>query len=302
MRNDLGKKVLQGVSRSFYITLRLLPLPMRGSASLGYLLARISDTLADTVNTPVDVRWECLDQFEKAIAHAGPAPRWPLAILNALTDPRERHLLECTGEVLECLQRIPAAEAGLVREVLAVIVSGQKLDLSRFSHATRERPITLADDAELEDYTWRVAGCVGEFWTKLGFLTLGERFASVPQEDLLELGRDYGKGLQMVNILRDLPADLAAGRCYLPVADPMDHDDLLGCHQKWLTPTRMWIDDGKRYSSSLTSRRLRAATVLPALIAEKTLDRMKDVTWETLQARVKIPRRKVYQLLVKAFF
>ena len=302
VRDDLGKKVLKGVSRSFYITLRLLPLPMRGAASLGYLLARISDTMADTVNTTVDARWECLDQFEKAIAHAEQAPRWPLAILNALDDPKERHLLECTSEILEWLRNIPVAEAVLVREVLAIIVSGQKLDLTRFAHASPEQPITLADDAALEDYTWRVAGCVGEFWTKLGALTLGEQFSAVPQEDLLKLGRAYGQGLQMVNILRDLPADLAAGRCYLPVTDPLDHVLLLECHQKWLIPSRKWIDQGRIYSTSLISRRLRAATVLPALLAEKTLDRMKDASWEDLQARLKIPRRETYQSLVKAFF
>ncbi len=294
--------MLKGTSRSFYITLRLLPLPMRGPASLGYLLARTSDTLADTLTASVDARLECLDQFGKATADAGPAPRWPLAFLNALGDSRERHLLECTGEILEWLQKIPAAEAALVREVLAVIVSGQRLDLTRFAHATREQPIALADDAVLEDYTWRVAGCVGEFWTKLGFLTLGERYSLAPQADLLKRGRDYGQGLQMVNILRDLPADLAAGRCYLPVANPMDRDVLLECHQKWLTPSRKWIDEGKNYSSCLISHRLRAATVLPALLAEKTLDRIKHATWETLQARIKIPRREVYQSLVKAFF
>lgn len=302
MRNNSEKKVLKGVSRTFYITLRLLPLPMRGAASLGYLLARTSDTLADTLAASVDIRLGCLDQFEKAIANAGPAPRWPLAFLNGLRDPRERHLLECTGEILEGLQKIPSSEAVLVREVLAIIVSGQKLDLTRFAHATREHPIALADDAALGDYTWRVAGCVGEFWTKLGFLTLGERYSVSSTADLLKLGSDYGQGLQMVNILRDLPADLAAGRCYLPVANPMDRDVLLECHRKWLTPTRKWINEGKCYSSRLISRRLRAATVLPALLAEKTLDGMIDATWEILETRVKIPRREVYESLVTAFF
>ena len=274
---------------------------MRGSASLGYLLARTSDTLADTVKTSVEARLECLDQFGRVIGEAGPAPRWPLSFLNALADPKERHLLECTGEILDWLRKIPAAEAVLVREVLAVIVSGQKLDLTRFAHATREHPIALADDAALDDYTWRVAGCVGEFWTKLGFLTLGDRYSLASQEYLLKLGRDYGKGLQLVNILRDLPTDLAAGRCYLPVANPLDHDVLLESHQKWLTTSRKWIEEGRSYSTTLLSRRLRAATVLPALLAEKTLDRMQDATWEVLEARVKIPKSEVYQSLVKAF-
>ena len=56
VRENSGKQLLKGVSRSFYLTLRLLPGPMRGAASLGYLLARTSDTLADTAAAPVDAR------------------------------------------------------------------------------------------------------------------------------------------------------------------------------------------------------------------------------------------------------
>ena len=97
----------------------------------------------------------------------------------------------------------------LVREVLATIASGQTLDLERFAGASRENPVVLDDDAALEDYAWRVAGCVGAFWTKLGFLTLGDRFSKSPEPELLAQGIAYGKGLQLVNILRDLAADLA---------------------------------------------------------------------------------------------
>ena len=53
---------------------------------------------------------------------------------------------------------------------MKIIVSGQTLDLQRFADASGENPVALQDDAALEDYAWRVAGCVGAFWTKLGFL------------------------------------------------------------------------------------------------------------------------------------
>ena len=99
-----------------------------------------------------------------------------------------------------------------MREVVGIIIGGQQLDLERFAGADGENPVALADDAALEDYAWRVAGCVGAFWTKLGFLTMGERFSTAPARCLLEQGIAYGKGLQLVNILRDLPADLASGQ------------------------------------------------------------------------------------------
>jgi len=293
--------MLKGVSRSFYLSLRLLPGPMRGAASLGYLLARTSDTLADTAAAPAETRLECLERFGQAVA-GSPAPlRWPAVLENAVVDLRERRLLDQSDGVLAWLGQLPAGEARLVREVVATIIGGQRLDLQRFAAADPARPVALANDATLEDYAWRVAGCVGAFWTKLGFLTLGERFSSAPADVLPDMGISYGKGLQLVNILRDLPTDLAAGRCYLPVTDPRDPAVLLETHQRWVERASGWVDAGFAYSATVRSRRLRAATVLPAMIARETLERLRGASWEELRARIKVPRSRVYLALVRAF-
>jgi len=299
MSEALETGVLKGVSRSFYLTLRLLPAPMRRAASLGYLLARSSDTIADTVQVPVTERLGLLAAYGAAVEGAGEFPQWSTAFLKA-AEPKERVLLERGGEVLDGLESLPAVERDLVREVVRIIVSGQRLDLERFAQASPGRPVALENDAALEDYTWRVAGCVGAFWTKLGFLTLGERFSDAPENELLKHGIAYGKGLQLVNILRDLPGDLAAGRCYLPVMDPLDRDTLLACHARWLSIASEWISDGKIYAETLKMRRLRAATVLPAWLADETLQAMREASWEELRRRVKVPRSRVYLLLVKS--
>lgn len=300
MRCATANQLLKGVSRSFYLSLRLLPRPMRGAASLGYLLARTSDTLADTANAPVEARLLCLDWFDRSLAGDEAAPRWPLPVLNAVADPRERRLLEGTGDLLACLDRLSSAEAELVREVVAIIIGGQRLDLERFAGADAWTPVALADDAELEDYTWRVAGCVGAFWTKLGFLTIGGRFSHEPAAMLIEKGIAYGKGLQLVNILRDLPEDLAVGRCYLPVRNPQDTGRLIEVRDLWLDKAREWVGQGFSHAETLVSRRLRAATALPAMIAMETIDRLQAADWETMRSRVKVPRRRVYLALGRA--
>lgn len=189
-----------------------------------------------------------------------------------------------------------------MRDVLKIIISGQRLDLERFGQASREHPVALPDDAALEDYAWRVAGCVGAFWTKLGFLTMPCRFSKSSEPDMVNRGISYGKGLQLVNILRDLAADLRTGRCYLPVADPFNSEELLACHARWMKRAEEWLGDGETYANALCSRRLRAATVLPVLLAKKTLEPMHDATWEALQTRIKVPRRFVYQSVIRAFF
>ena len=300
--DEPDNELLKGVSRSFYLSLRLLPRPMRRAAGLGYLLARTSDTIADSAAAPVDARLEWLGKFGQAVNEPDGAPVWPREILNATPDSRERILLERTDAVLRGFRAFPTGEAALVREVVEIIISGQTLDLQRFRHATAGQPVALANDAELEDYAWRVAGCVGAFWTKLGFHTLGGRFSHAPEAELLKRGIAYGKGLQLVNILRDVAEDRAAGRCYLPVADPSDIEALMDSHAAWRERAGDWLEEGEIYSERLVSKRLRAATVLPALIGRKTLDRMRGASWQDLQTRIKIPRGDVYRALARAIF
>jgi farnesyl-diphosphate farnesyltransferase len=238
--------------------------------------------------------------FAQAVASHAPPPCWPAGLPDAIPDPRERELLDRVPVLLSALQALPAAESALVREVVAIIISGQQLDLERFASASGQHPVALADAAALDDYTWRVAGCVGEFWTRLGFVTLGAGFSRGDPAALLEQGRAYGQGLQLVNILRDLPADLASGRCYLPVAEPADRDALLASHAEWLERAALKIGHGRSYALTLPSRRLRAATHLPALLAAETLALLRGASWDALQARVKVPRRRVYALLLRA--
>jgi len=273
---------------------------MREAASLGYLLARTSDTLADTAAIPTESRLACLDGFAQTVACDASLSRWPVQVLNAVADTSERHLLESTADLLDWLRRLPAGEASLVREVVKIIIGGQQLDLRRFADAENGRVTALPDDAALDDYTWRVAGCVGAFWTQLGFLTLGEKFSKTPEVEMLDRGIDYGKGLQLVNILRDLPVDLANGRCYLPVRDPHNIDGLIEAHQQWLARADEKIEAGFLYAKTLRSRRLRTASVLPAMIARKTLALMRGADWATLNARVKVSRPQVYLALLRA--
>lgn len=300
MDEGAHNRLLKGVSRSFYLSLRLLPAPMRGAASLAYLLARSSDTLADADKAPVALRLSSLDRFSRAVHVGEQVPEWPASLVDSLADPRERALLEASAPLFDWLARLPAAEAELVREAVSVIISGQRLDLERFGTADGSRPVPLANDAELEDYTWRVAGCVGAFWTRLGFLTLGDAFSRAPQDTLIRRGIAYGKGLQLVNILRDMPADLTAGRCYLPLADPGDIGKLHHARARWIGRAQEWIDEGFAYSARLVPRRLRAASVLPAMLARETLALMQAAGPDAMKTRIKVPRTSVYFALLRA--
>lgn len=297
---ELEGDVLKGVSRSFYLSLRFLPAPMRRPAGIAYLLARASDTIADSATIPAAERMAFLDLQASQVDGLCEAIPWPQNLIDGTPDPKEKRLLESHVPILRALRGIEPVSLSLIREVLAIIIGGQKLDLERFGNASSENIIALPDDSALDDYTWRVAGCVGVFWTKLGFATLGDRFSKAPQEELLKLAADYGRVLQLVNILRDLPADLRAGRCYLPVADPHDEAKLMAVFYTWRNKAERRISNGMEYSKALRSKRLRIASSLPALIGQETLMMLKKATFSDLEKGIRVPRRRVYSLLLGA--
>lgn len=297
---ELGRGVLKGVSRSFYLSLRLLPAPMRTPAGIAYLLARASDTIADSATIPAAERMAFLDLHARQVAGLAEAAPWPQRLIAATPDPKEKCLLENHTHILSALRGMDVVPVALIREVLTIIIGGQKLDLERFGNATPENIIALPDDAALDDYTWRVAGCVGEFWTKLGFATLGEGFSKAPPEETLKLAVEYGCGLQLVNILRDLPEDLRAGRCYLPIADPRDESKLMAAFSAWRDIAAHRVGSGLEYSKALRSQRLRIASSLPALIGRETLALLENASFHDLENRIRIPRKRVYRLLLGA--
>lgn len=298
---EIGRDVLKGVSRSFYLSLRFLPAPMRNPAGIAYLLARASDTIADSATIPAAERMVFLDLHDRQVAgHAEAAP-WPQNLIDGTPDPKEKRLLENHVCILEALRGIEPVSLVLIREVLATIIGGQKLDLERFGNASSQNIVSLADDAALDDYTWRVAGCVGEFWTKLGYATLGDQFSTAPREEMLKLAAEYGRGLQLVNILRDLPEDLRSGRCYLPVADPGNDSRLMTAFADWREIAVRQVSRGVEYSKALRSKRLRIASSLPALIGRETLALLENATLLDLEKGIRIPRSRVYSLLLGAF-
>lgn len=297
---ELGTRVIKDVSRSFYLSLRLLPAEMREGATVGYLLARTSDTIADTAGVPVGVRLGMLSAYAQAVA-AGADGVPDFAGVAASCAEGERVLLEHAAQVLGWLERLPEPVASAVRKVVAVIVSGQRLDLERFGGASAQATRCLGSAEELDDYCQRVAGCVGGFWTELGFAVLGARFSPGDPVKLSDMSGRYGRALQLVNILRDMPEDLRGGRCYLPGCDPADRAALMDAHRVWRRKAEELLQDGFRYAESLRGRKLRAASVLPALLARRTLERLAAADWAALDAKVKIPRRAVYAALAESF-
>lgn len=317
--NELLTGLLKDVSRSFYLTLRALPVAVRPQIGLAYLLARTTDTIADTEIISVEQRLILLERLQNRISGAAAeALDFSEAIRNQ-GSPAERRLLEKVEASLSLLNDCNSRDQALIRKVLETITSGQTLDLRRFATASRDHIFALRTDEDLDDYTYRVAGCVGEFWTKICVQNLfGTKFLkrqAVDETQFEKLGVRFGKGLQLVNILRDLPVDLRNGRCYLPeqrlsaiglsasdLLDPENeprlrplYNDLLDCAHEHLLA-------GWEYTNLIprTQMRMRLACAWPILIGFKTIQLLRAGNVLDPKQRIKISRADVRNIVVKS--
>jgi len=290
IQSGLNTRVLKDVSRSFYLSLRFLPEGFRAPTSVGYLLARASDTIADAGELAVEERRELLEQF-KDFVNLGVSFEMPE--VEGLPEG-ERVLMARLDGCVAALGELPEWQQQSVRKVVGIITEGQKWDLDRFDG---EGVVGLASDEELRKYTYQVAGCVGEFWTEIGFGVEGD-FARAGREEMMAWGQAYGRSLQLINILRDVPADLEKGRCYLPGAQT--REELWQERGRWITEAREGLDQADLYAEALNGKRMRFGSVLPAMIGRETLDRLAGASWDEWVARVKVSRKEVYGMMGRA--
>ncbi|HEY4638377.1 MAG TPA: squalene/phytoene synthase family protein, partial [Candidatus Udaeobacter sp.] len=162
----MDAEILRSVSRSFYLSIRFLPAQLREPIALAYLLARATDTVADTAQISRSVRIETLKLLSSGIQ--GTASRAVVVELTASfvslqENANERRLLQSLPDCLASLETLQDADRKDIRVVLEKITRGQMLDLQRFDNPQEIR--ALKNAADLNEYTYLVAGCVGEFWT-----------------------------------------------------------------------------------------------------------------------------------------
>jgi len=307
----LAGNILKEVSRSFYLTLQMLPKRVRGPICLGYLLARTSDTIADTETVARDERLQFLERFRVTVNAATHCPSLQSDLIAQFqplqSDPGETKLLDHTSEALCWLASVSDFEKHTTQTVLHEILNGQSKDCQRFGEPGALRFLNQTED--LEEYTYLVAGSVGEFWTRLCFHHW-QKYTSESEEQMMVWARAYGRALQLVNILRDLPKDLRDGRCYLPKAELQaagmpaggapDTAHLITVCKAWQARCREQLGEALNYCTAIRPLRLRYATALPMLLAYRTLSMIDNSEWFEREQGIKVSRHEVKTILKQA--
>ena len=300
--------LLEATSRSFYPTLKYLPKKVRGQIGLLYLLARVADTIADSKHGETDYLLKLLHNYnDVAQGRSSSLPDFTeLAAIQ--TNENEAELLRNVPDVVAGLEVYGKEDQKLILECLEIIVGGQVLDLERFGTANEDGEISaLTSDEEMDDYAFRVAGSVGVFWSKMSI----EHLISLPPEkekEFFEKGIRFGKALQMINILRDIPEDLRFGRCYIPeqalsrynlkpedLLDDNNIDAFRPLYDEYLDLTNEHLDAAIEYIAMIpeTQLRLKASCMLPVLIGQKTVTLLRTGNVLNSEERIKVTRDEI---------
>lgn len=314
---ELLGEILRRVSRTFFLSLNILPRDVRRPVGLAYLFARAADTIADTRLISRNKRLEYLELFRAEVRGNGSSRLWE--IKEALTSPQEipeeRELLARLEECFAIYHALDPADRKRIQDLILTITEGMQMDLTTFPAEEKGHPIPLKIRSDLDRYTYLVAGCVGEFWTEI-HMAHRPSLRGWDVAQMKERGVRFGKGLQMTNILRDLSRDLRLGRCYLPqedleslgltAADLLDPEAIVRVKpllQDLLRITLNHYQEGWWYTLAIPRReiRMRLACAWPLLIGLKTLALVAQS--ENLldpSAVVKISRTDVYRTLLRS--
>ncbi len=208
---DFQSALLEGVSRTFALTIPQLPEKLYGAVANAYLLCRIVDTIEDEVSLSVGQKQHFCSEFIEVVKTGDNAEPFAVELaplLSAQTIPAEHTLIHVLPRVIQITHSLEPVQI----EALATCVETMAAGMPVFQAQNLRNGLdTLAD---LDKYCYYVAGCVGEMLAKL-FCHYSPEIAQ-HREQLLTLSVSFGQGLQMTNILKDIWDDAERGVCWLP--------------------------------------------------------------------------------------
>ncbi len=209
--NELQALLLEGVSRTFALTIPQLPIKLYPAIANAYLLCRIVDTIEDEVSLNTEQKHYFCHKFIQVVKTGEQAQKFAdelYPLLSNQTLIAEHALIKLSTRVIKITHAFDSTQIAALAECVQTMATGmlkfQDIDLTT----------GLKNMAEMDQYCYYVAGCVGEMLAKL-FCHYSTEIA-VHRETLLKLSVSFGQGLQMTNILKDIWDDAERNVCWLP--------------------------------------------------------------------------------------
>ena len=212
-------RILPGVSRTFALTIPVLPKPLAEVVTNAYLLCRLADTIEDDIALNNQQKSEFHRRFVSVVEGSDNAEDFSLALAPLLSSsvlPDEYDLVTNAAKIIRITHGFSIKEQEALIRCITLMCSG----MPGFQHNKSLRGLRSLD--ELRGYCYVVAGVVGEMLTEL-FCAYCPELRS-KRDEMMRLAISFGQGLQMTNILKDVWDDRQAGVCWLPRSVFVDDD------------------------------------------------------------------------------
>jgi len=276
-----SRGILPAVSRTFALSIRVLPGVLGQAVNGAYLLCRIADTIEDEPAMPAADKAALFDRFLACFDDRAAADAFPALVATITGDPAHLRLIHHTDLVFVAYRSLPPATQGHVRKWVTEMAVGMRKFVLRYPHGIRIQSLE-----EYREYCYYVAGTVGYMLTDLWH----EHAPSIgPQQygALRARSRSFAEALQTVNILKDVAQDAEhENSIYIPeqilVAHGGSHATILAAEHAEHTQAAVaslvelaWadLDQAKDYLLLIPRRAvsIRLFCVLPLLFAYATL-------------------------------
>lgn len=208
---EYQEHILQGVSRTFALTIPQLPADLCKVVGNAYLLCRIADTIEDAPAVAAEQKRDFSHRFIKVVEGEARAEDFSselFALLSESTLGAERDLIKNTPSVIRITHGFRENQRAILGRSVAIMAKGMSV------FQANKSLVGLKDLPQLDSYCYYVAGVVGEMLTELFCDYSGE--IEKNKEEMLKLAVSFGQGLQMTNILKDMWEDKTRGACWLP--------------------------------------------------------------------------------------
>ncbi|MGF1510786.1 MAG: polyprenyl synthetase family protein [Myxococcota bacterium] len=208
------RRILPEVSRTFALSIEALPEELRDAVRISYLLCRMLDTVEDEAGLSLARRHGLFDAFDGVLSGKMPAsafanaPEWSEDASNP-----EYTLCRHAEAVFKAFEDLPDAMQEAVRPHVLEMAAGMREYTSRMDRFGQMR---IRDLEDLDRYCYYVAGTVGLLLTELFLLSLPPEQANQVRPEAEARAVEFGQGLQLVNIIKDVSTDSERGVCYMP--------------------------------------------------------------------------------------
>jgi farnesyl-diphosphate farnesyltransferase len=198
---EFSREILPAVSRTFALSIRLLPGQLGAAVRCAYLICRIADTVEDEPEIPAEQKALLLDELALCFDDAAAADRFVTRTAEVTGDQAHVSLVRHADLVFVAYRDLPGRTAGFVRHWVLEMITGMRKFVLLYPRGIRIQSLD-----EYKEYCYYVAGTVGYLLTDL-WHEHSSTISSSRYQLLRTRCRAFAEALQTVNILKDVARD-----------------------------------------------------------------------------------------------